>query len=362
MVATRILLATAFCLFSDGVKAADPKMRVDSRVISAAGVVSDEASYKRKPLARREHQEHQEHQEFQPSFSDLAKVTQLGTDLKIAYEAIIAAVELFKAGSYTEGTDAVIDAAVAFLEKYSPETAAQFTEAVTRLQTSVARAQSIMTELQNFKRTGDSQALASALQDILKEVEAVAEDAGNDKAVQVIQGFEIVINGTAEYWGSIKNAEDPAAAIEDLYDALKESAILIIGEENSDKLDTLFVALDATIGNLTSIVESYKRELEQKELCLKIYKPETSRPDTCPEGKTVRAGKCMASASASALEGEFWDNVKTWFQSSKTAVCVWPRSVWPWQKMPPTIPSRLHPRERQRLRVSNFAVSNDAPS
>jgi len=142
-------------------------------------------------------------------------------------------------------------------------------------------------------------------------------DAGNEKAVQVIQGFEIVINGTAEYWGSIKNAEDPAAAIEDLYDALKESAILIIGEENSDKLDTLFVALDATIGNLTSIVESYKRELEEKELCLKIYKPKTSRPDACPEGTTVKAGKCMASASASALEGEFWGKVKTWFQSSK---------------------------------------------
>jgi len=316
MVATRVLFATTFCLVSDvAVAASTMRERVTSSV-SAEGAISNniEMGLRMRQTKKRDGNVatstalvDASQEQPKPSFSSIMQ------DIQTALTGVVEATTQFKEGQIQDGIITILNAAEALALKYIPaDIGTQLATYTALIKESIENSQSIVSNLNKFKTDADTAALAAALIEIIDEIEVFVAQLEQDiehietgSIVKYFEALEEVIRGTSSSWSAFTagaDRDDIVSAIENIYVSVKSAVLKIIPEGDiTEGLEIALTVFDSTIGNLTSIVQGFKQEMEMKVLCTpRSLARSGTTPTVCKAGFVNEGSRCIANVGEGA--------------------------------------------------------------
>lgn len=239
------------------------------------------------------------------------------SDIQVAFAAVVEAVAQFEAGTIQEGIVTILNAAEALIAKYVPEDVAnQLKEYKVLIEQAINSTKDIEANIKAFKETGDTEKLATALLRILDEIEEIVAYFETDiegiepgSIVKYFEALEEIISGTSSSWSAFTakaNSEDIVSAMESIYASIRAAVLKIVPKEDiTEELEIALTVFDSTIGNLTTIVQEFKQELELKVLCLPRSLSRIGKtPDVCPQGFANEGSRCIAKPGRG---GDCWE-------------------------------------------------------
>lgn len=317
MVATRILFAAAFCLLRSGAV-------VDTKIsVSPTGAILNNMEMELRMRRSRKSSERgaatghslMVSSPALASAKDLAKPTFMAVvaDIQVAFAAVVGAVTQFEAGEIQQGIVAILNAGEALIAKYVPENvAAQLAEYTSLIEVAISRTPAIAADIKKFKTEADTEALARALIAILDEIEIIVAEFESDidgleagSIVKYFEALEEVIRGSSLSWSAFTSKasrDDIVSAMENIYASIRSAVLKLVPEGDiTQELQIALTVFDATIGNLTSVVQSFKQELALKVICFPRSLARIGKtPTVCPNGFTNEGSRCIAAVGGGA--------------------------------------------------------------
>jgi hypothetical protein len=220
---------------------------------------------------------------------------------------VVQATTQFKEGHIQDGIITILKAAEALASNYVPaDIGTKLATYTVMIKESIENSQTIVENLNKFKTEADTAALASALIDIIDEIEVFVAQLEQDldqvetgSIVKYFEALEEVIRGTSSSWSAFTagaDRDDIVSAIENIYVSVKSAVLKIIPEGDVTKeLEIALTVFDSTIGNLTSIVQGFRQEMEMKVLCTpRSLARSGTTPTVCKDGFANEGSRCIA--------------------------------------------------------------------
>jgi hypothetical protein len=164
----------------------------------------------------------------------------------------------------------------------------------------VERIPAIKENIMKFKETTDVEALGMAIDDIFEFAATTASDVIPDAGIYIDAIGEIV-EQIMNSWKAFKNGA-PEQGAQAIWNGVILAVDLIPGAKENEIYQEVIGAIDPIIADLNNIVDSYKRKIQNSQMCYKRQVvPESSNPSECPSGDYMLTGKrCQPGVNAGA--------------------------------------------------------------